>query len=76
MVARNANEATVAPMAGFVEYSFGGSLDSDGRFCVGAFGRYLASVAVKMFSRLIYFTKTFYKCYTFNTLCKDNAAIN
>jgi hypothetical protein len=29
------------------------SLDSDGRVCVSAFGRNLASVAVKMFSHLI-----------------------
>jgi hypothetical protein len=28
---------------------------SDGRFCVDAFGRNFASVAVKMFSHLIYF---------------------
>jgi hypothetical protein len=32
-----------------------GSLESGGRFCVGAFGRNLASVAVKMFSHFIYF---------------------
>jgi hypothetical protein len=37
------------------------SLESGGRFCVGAFGRSLASVAVKMFSHLIYFIKKFYK---------------
>jgi hypothetical protein len=35
--------------------AFGGSLESGGRFCVGAFGRNLASVAVKMFSYLICF---------------------
>jgi hypothetical protein len=34
---------------------FGGSLESGGRFCVGAFDRNLASVAVKMFSHLIDF---------------------
>jgi hypothetical protein len=34
--------------------------ESGGRFCVGAFGKNLTSVAVKMFSRLIYFIKTFY----------------
>jgi hypothetical protein len=38
----------------------GRSLESEGRFCAGAFGRNLASVAVKMFSHLIYFTKKFY----------------
>jgi hypothetical protein len=32
----------------------GGSLESSGWFCVGAFGRNLASVDVKMFSHLIY----------------------
>jgi hypothetical protein len=36
-------------------YGGGGSLESGGRFCVGAFGSNLASVAVKMFSHLIYF---------------------
>jgi hypothetical protein len=35
-----------------------------------------ASVAVKMFSHLIYFIKKFYKCCTFNAICKDNAVIN
>jgi hypothetical protein len=30
---------------------------SGGRFCVGAYGRNLASVAVKIFSHLIYFKK-------------------
>jgi hypothetical protein len=46
LVARNANDAMVAPMVGS-----GGvcSLESGGRFCVGAFGRNLASVTVKMF---------------------------
>jgi hypothetical protein len=52
------------------------SLESGGRFCFGAFGRNVASVAVKMFSLLIYFIKKFYKFYTFNTVSKDNAAIN
>jgi hypothetical protein len=37
------------------------NLESGSRFCVCAFGRNLASAAVKMFSRLIYFIKTFYK---------------
>jgi hypothetical protein len=48
LVPRNANEATVAPMVGY-----GGSLESGGRFFVGAFGRNLASVTVKMCSHLI-----------------------
>jgi hypothetical protein len=46
------------------------------RFCVGAFGRNLDLVAVKMFSHLIDFIKKLYKCCTFNTIWKDNAAIN
>jgi hypothetical protein len=61
---------------GLAESAFGGSLESGGRFCVGAFGRNLASVAVKMFSHSIYFIKKFYKFCTFSAICKDNAAIN
>jgi hypothetical protein len=37
-------------------------MESGGRFCVGAFGRNLASISVKMFSHVIYFMK---KCYKF-----------
>jgi hypothetical protein len=33
------------------------------------------SVAVKLFSHLIYIIKTFYKLYTFNAIYKYNAAI-
>jgi hypothetical protein len=55
---------------------FDRSLESGGQFCVGAFGKNLASVAVKMFSYLIYFTKKFYKFCSFNAICKDNAAIS
>jgi hypothetical protein len=33
-------------------------------------------VAVKMFSHLIHFKKSFYKFCTFNAVCKDKAAIN
>jgi hypothetical protein len=66
LAARNANESVVGS-------AFGGSLESGGRFCVGGFGRNLASVAVKMFSNLIYFTKKFYKFRTFNEIFKDNA---
>jgi hypothetical protein len=39
------------------ESAFGGSLESDGRYCVSAFGKNMASVVVKMFSHLIYFIK-------------------
>jgi hypothetical protein len=48
----------VAPMV-----ESGVSLESGGRFCVGAFGRNLASDAGKMFSHLIYFIRTSYKLY-------------
>jgi hypothetical protein len=58
------------------ESAFGGSLDSGGRFCVGASGR--NSITVKMFSHLIhaYFINKLYKFCSFNAICKDNAAIN
>jgi hypothetical protein len=59
-----------------MESVFGGSLESGGWFCVGAFGRNLASVAVKVFSQSIYFIKEFYKFCTFINVCKDNVAIN
>jgi hypothetical protein len=58
-----------------VESGFAESLESGGRFCVGEFGRNLASVAV-MFSHLIYFIQKFYECCNFNMICEDNAAIN
>jgi hypothetical protein len=35
---------------GMEESAFGGSLESGGRFCVGAFGRNLVSIVVKLFS--------------------------
>jgi hypothetical protein len=50
LIARNANKV----WSDLTECTFGGSLESGGRFCVGAFGRNLASVAVKMFPHLIY----------------------
>jgi hypothetical protein len=53
--------------------TFGGSQELGGRFCVGALGRNLASVAEKMFPSFIWFIKKFYKCSTFNTICTDNA---
>jgi hypothetical protein len=58
------------------ESAFGGSLESGGRFCVGAFSRNLASVDVKMFPHLIPLIKTLFKFCTFNVVCKDNAAVN
>jgi hypothetical protein len=44
--------------------------------CVGAFGRNLASVAVKMWKHLIYFTKGPYKSCALNTIYNDNAELN
>jgi hypothetical protein len=61
---------------GVAEFALGGSLESSGWFCVGAFGRNLASVAVKMFTHLICLKNKFSKVYTFNAICKDNGAIN
>jgi hypothetical protein len=49
---KKCNEATVAPRWRSVESAFGGSLESGRYFCVGAFGRNRAQVAVKMFSHL------------------------
>jgi hypothetical protein len=46
------------------------SQESSGRFCVGAFGGNLALVAVKMFSHLNEFKKTFYKLSTFNAFAR------
>jgi hypothetical protein len=47
---------------------FGRSMKSGSRFCVGAFGRNLSSVAVKMFSYLIYFIRKCYVFFTFNVI--------
>jgi hypothetical protein len=52
------------------------NLESGSWFCVGSFGKNLAFVSVNMFSHLIYFIKKCYKFFTFNVICKDNAAIN
>jgi hypothetical protein len=71
MVARNPNEDMAAPMVGF---AFGGSLESGGRFCVGAFGRNQVSVAVEMFSHLTSFTTNFINFVL--SLRFANAAIN
>jgi hypothetical protein len=49
LVARNTKEAVVGS---------DGSLKPGGLFCVCAFGRNLALVAMKTFSDLIYFMKT------------------
>jgi hypothetical protein len=72
LVARDANEA----MVGSGGFRIGRSLESGSWFCVSVFGSNLASVTVKMFSHLIYFTKKFYAFCTFNAIFKDDAAIN
>jgi hypothetical protein len=51
VVARNANEAVVESGGVCV------SQESGGLFYVDAFGKNLASVAVKIFSHLVYFKK-------------------
>jgi hypothetical protein len=48
------------------ESAFSGSLESGGWFCVVAFGTNMASVDVKMFSRLIY--KRFYEVCTYSAI--------
>jgi hypothetical protein len=61
---------------GLADSAFGKSVEPGSPFCVVAFGRNLASAAVKMFSHLIYCTKKFYKFCTFSVIFKDNAVIN
>jgi hypothetical protein len=51
--ASNADETLVVPMVRFGGVSVGGSLESGGRICFGAFGRNLPSDTVKMCSHLI-----------------------
>jgi hypothetical protein len=52
--------------------AFGESLKLNGWFCTAAIGRNQVSIALKIFSHLIYFIKKFYKFCTFNAICKDN----
>jgi hypothetical protein len=59
-----------------VESAFGGSPESGRRYCDGAFGRNPASVAVKMFSHLIYFTKAFIYASFSEYWVKINAVFN
>jgi hypothetical protein len=59
LVSRSANVAVVVLMA-VAESASGGILESGGRFYVTALGRNLASVAMKIFSFLIYFIQKFY----------------
>jgi hypothetical protein len=58
--------------------AFGGSLETGGLFCVGAFARNLASVALKMCSHLICFVKKLYMHFSaaFNAICKDNPVVS
>jgi hypothetical protein len=51
-------------------------MESDGRLYIGAFDRKVTSAVMEMGLNLIYFMKKFYKCYTFNAICKDNAEVN
>jgi hypothetical protein len=69
LVARNSNKAMVVS-GGVCVWR-----ESGGRFFVGAFGRNLTSVAVNMFSDLLHFINTFYKC-TSNAIFKDSAEMN
>jgi hypothetical protein len=55
-VARNRTKLWWRQCCGLAESAFSGSLEWGGRFCIGVFGRNLDSVAVKKFSRVIYFT--------------------
>jgi hypothetical protein len=60
-----------------VKLEFFRSMESGGRFCVGALGMNVDSIAVKMFSHLSYFTvKSCYKFFTIITICEDYATIN
>jgi hypothetical protein len=67
LVARNANE-------GLAKSAPGGSLESGGRL-LSLHLEETATVAVKMFSHLIYFVKK-YKFCIFNAIFNDNAATN
>jgi hypothetical protein len=76
LVARNSNEAMVALIVGSGRVCVWQESESGVRRSVLCWCRDLASVAVKMFSHLIYYMKTFCKSSTFNAICKYNAAIN
>jgi hypothetical protein len=68
VVARNEDKVVFAP-------AFSRILRSGSRFCIGAFSRNPASVAVKVFSHLILFKKL-YKFCSFNAICRGTAAID
>jgi hypothetical protein len=75
LISRNANEDMVSPLVVSDGYAFGGSLESGSRFCLYASGISLASIALKMFSHLIFLYKDFYTFCPFYAICKDNAPI-
>jgi hypothetical protein len=54
----------------------GWSPESGGRFCVGAFGRDLTSVAVTIFFTFKLCYREFHKFCNFNAIFTDKAAIN
>jgi hypothetical protein len=64
----------MASMVGF-DGDFDESLESDRWFCVGAFGRKLASVCLKMVSHLMSFRMKLYKFCTLNATRGDNVTI-
>jgi hypothetical protein len=60
---------------GFTEFVLGKSLESGGRFCFGAFGKNLASVALNKYERLICIVNRFCRLCSPNAIYKDNAPI-
>jgi hypothetical protein len=54
----------------------GGSVKTGCRFCIGAFGRSLASVTVKTFPHVIQLTQIYHKFCTFNAICEVITAAN
>lgn len=73
LVARNADEVIVEPLMEFRGVCFAvlWSLESGVRFCAGAFGRNLASVAVKLFLNLTYSVWKFYDFFAVS-VCSAN----
>lgn len=69
------SKANVAMVGSEGVYIWRGCLVYGAQFCVGAFVRNPASVAVNVFSILICIAK-FYEVCSFNAILEDNAAIN
>jgi hypothetical protein len=59
------------PQWGLARSVFSVSMETCDWFCIGAFGRNLASVTRKMFSHLICFIKKFYKFCNFNAIFRE-----